>query len=57
MTVNRRMNVRGGPHSGYPIIGEALPGRQYLITGKNAAGDWWQIDEDGRARVGLWRFG
>ena len=48
MTVNRRMNVRGGPHSSYPIIGEALPGRQYLITGKNAAGDWWQIDEDGR---------
>ena len=48
MTVNRRMNVRGGPHGGYPIIGAALPGSQYLITGKNAAGDWWQIDEDGR---------
>ena len=48
MTVNRRLNVRGGPHSGYPIIGTVVPGRQYLITGRNAAGDWWQIDEDGQ---------
>ena len=48
MTVNRRLNVRGGPHSGYPIIGAAVPGRQYLITGRNAAGDWWRIDENGR---------
>ena len=48
MTVNRRLNVRGGPHSGYPIIGAAVPGRQYLITGRNAAGDWWQIDDNGR---------
>ena len=48
MAVNRRMNVRGGPHNSYPIIGEALPGHQYLITGKNAGGDWWQIDDNGR---------
>ena len=48
MTVNRRLNVRGGPHSGYPVIGAAVPGRQYLITGRNAAGDWWRIDENGR---------
>ncbi len=48
MTVNRPLNVRVGPDSSYPIVGETVPGRRYLITGRNAAGDWWQIDEDGR---------
>ena len=48
MTVNRRANLRAGPDNSYPIIGEVVPGRQYLITGRNAAGDWWRIDEDGQ---------
>ncbi len=54
MTVNRGMNVRGGPDTSYPVIGAAVPGRQYPITGKNAAGDWWRIDENGRPG---WVFG
>ena len=48
MTVNRRANLRAGPDNSYPVIGEVVPGRQYLITGKNMVGDWWRIDEDGR---------
>ncbi len=48
MTVNRRANLRAGPDNSYPIVGEVEPGRQYLITGRNMAGDWWRIDEDGR---------
>ena len=48
MTVNRRANLRAGPDNSYPIIGEVVPGRQYLITGRNMAGDWWRIDEDNR---------
>ena len=48
MTVNRRANLRAGPDNSYPIIGEVEPGRQYPITGRNMAGDWWRIDENGR---------
>ena len=54
MTIIWRMNVRGGPDIGYPIIGTAVPGQQYPITGKNSAGDWWRIDDDGRPG---WVFG
>ena len=54
MTVNRGINVRGGPDSSYPVTGAAVPGRQYPITGKNAAGNWWRIDDDGRPG---WVFG
>lgn len=48
ISVNRQANLRAGPDHSYPIVGEVVPGRQYLITGRNAGGDWWQIDEDGQ---------
>ena len=48
MTVNRPANLRAGPDNSYPIVGEVVPGRQYQITGRNMAGDWWRIDNDGR---------
>ena len=54
MKINWRMNVRGGPHIGYPIIGSAVPGQQYPITGKNSAGSWWRIDHNGQPG---WVFG
>ena len=38
-----RMNVRAGPGTNYPIVGQADPGSQYLISGRNPAGGWWQI--------------
>ncbi len=48
MSVNRRANLRAGPDNSHPIVGEVVPGRQYLITGRNMAGDWWRIDDNGR---------
>lgn len=45
---NSNMNVRQGPGTVYPVIGAARPGESYEITGKNPAGDWWQIDYKGR---------
>ncbi len=48
MMVNRPANLRAGPDNSYPIVGEVVPGRQYQITGRNMAGDWWRIDDDGR---------
>ncbi len=42
-TITRRMNVRAGPGTNYPIVGQAVAGSQYPISGKNPAGTWWQI--------------
>ncbi len=42
-TMTRRMNVRAGPGTNYPIVGQAEAGSQYPISGKNPAGTWWQI--------------
>jgi glucose/arabinose dehydrogenase len=47
-SVAQRMNVRGGPGTNYPIVGSAQAGSRFAITGKNAAGTWWQIDFSGR---------
>ncbi len=54
VTINTNMNVRGGPGTNYSILGTASPGQQFPITGKNPAGNWWQIDYNGRAG---WVFG
>lgn len=54
VTINSDMNVRQGPGTNYPIIGTALVGQQFLITGKNGAGDWWKIQYNGQDG---WAFG
>ncbi|MYC95239.1 MAG: SH3 domain-containing protein [Caldilineaceae bacterium SB0661_bin_32] len=43
VTISRNMNVRAGPGTNYPILGQASTGEQYPISGKNPAGGWWQI--------------
>ncbi len=40
------INVRSGPGTAYPKIGEARDGATYRVTGKNEAGDWLQFDYD-----------
>ena len=37
------MNLRAGPGTNYPILGQAAAGDQFPISGKNPAGGWWQI--------------
>ena len=37
------VNVRQGPGTTYGLVGSAATGTQLAITGKNDAGDWWQI--------------
>ncbi|MDE0199758.1 MAG: SH3 domain-containing protein, partial [Caldilineaceae bacterium] len=48
VTVGGDMNVRSGPGEEYDRIGGAFAGEAFAITGKNADGDWWQIDFDGQ---------
>lgn len=38
------MNVRGGPGTNYNIIGSTNAGQRFTVTGRNQAGDWWQIN-------------
>ena len=47
--INNDMNVRQGPGTNFPIIGTASPGQQHPITGKNPAGDWWEINYNDQA--------
>ncbi|MBX3001530.1 MAG: DUF5107 domain-containing protein [Caldilineaceae bacterium] len=47
--ISRTMNVRSGPGTTFEIVGSAQPGQRFPILGVNAAGDWWQIDLNGRA--------
>ncbi|MDI9549243.1 MAG: SH3 domain-containing protein, partial [Chloroflexota bacterium] len=46
--INTNMNVRGGPGTNYNIIGAASAGERYVVTGRNDAGNWWQIDFQGQ---------
>ncbi len=50
VTVNSGVpkNVRSGPGTDYSIVGAARVGQQFLVTGRNPAGDWWQIDYEGQ---------
>ena len=43
------VNVRGGPGTNYAVLGRVQQGQTFPITGKNAAGDWWQFDYSGRS--------
>lgn len=36
-------NVRVGPGTAYPVLGQARQGESYLVTGRSQAGDWWQV--------------
>jgi hypothetical protein len=42
------VNVRGGPGTAYPRVGQLRAGQTFEITGKNATGDWWQFDLNGQ---------
>ena len=48
-----RTNVRSGPGTNYRVLVVAQPGDAFGVTGKNAAGTWWQIDYAGEA---AWLF-
>jgi len=41
------VNVRSGPGTSYPRIGQARAGQTYEILGKNDTGDWWQFSFNG----------
>jgi uncharacterized protein YraI len=42
------LNVRSGPGTNYPVLGRLTSGQTFPVTGKNAAGSWWEFDYNGR---------
>lgn len=48
LTAGQNVNVRQGPGTNYSTIGSLRAGQSFEITGKNAAGDWWQITFNGQ---------
>ena len=47
LTVNADvLNVRSGPSAAYPVVGRLQAGIFVRITGKNASGDWWQVESE-----------
>ncbi len=47
LIVVSNVNVRSGPGTAYPRVGQASEGQTYQVTGQNEAGDWWQINFNG----------
>ena len=49
VTVLGEMNIRSGPSTDYEVVGDAVAGEEFAITGKNEDGNWWQIDFRGES--------
>ena len=54
VTTNDIVNIRNGPGTAYGLVGSAQAGESFTVTGKNQAGDWWQINYNGQTG---WVFG
>lgn len=42
------LNVRGGPGTNYETVAIVDQGERFDVTGKNNAGDWWEIKYNGQ---------
>lgn len=47
VVADSEVNLRGGPGTGYPVVGRLGKGKETAIIGRNASGDWWQVDAPG----------
>lgn len=45
--VKNPVNLRGGPDTGYDIVGEVIGGQRYPALARSENSDWWQIDVNG----------
>jgi hypothetical protein len=43
-TLTTPINVRAGPGTNYPIVGQFEPGQQAIVTGRNEEQSWWQVN-------------
>ena len=43
VTFAQMVNLRGGPGTNYPIVGQSAAGQRLEIVGRNADTSWWQV--------------
>ena len=43
VVIAERANLREGPGTAYPSLGQVVWGTEMRITGRNSQGDWWQV--------------
>lgn len=43
VAANQGLNVRGGPGTDYPVVGQLARGDRAAIIGRNADNSWWQV--------------
>jgi len=43
VTAQNEVNLRSGPGSAYPVIGQINAGQALNILGRNTSGDWWRV--------------
>jgi uncharacterized protein YraI len=48
LTSGQVVNLREGPGTNYPVVGQLAAGSRYDVTGKNEDGSWWQLDFSGQ---------
>jgi PKD repeat protein len=53
-TATTDLNIRGGPGTGYPVLGLLRAGQSAKITGVSADRGWWQIEFSGAADERGW---
>jgi hypothetical protein len=53
------INVRAGPGTNYPVVGQLQPGQTAAVTGRNQDTSWWQISLTGAgtAETPGWVYG
>lgn len=44
----RKVNIRTGPGTDYPVLASTTDGDRFEITGRNILGDWWRIEYNGQ---------
>ena len=43
LVIVARLNVRAGPGTNYPVLGQVDEGESLSISGRDRSGDWWQV--------------
>lgn len=55
-TILQNMNVRGGPGTGYPVVGAGTVGQSSKIVGRNSDNSWVQVEYPGTSDGKGWVY-
>ncbi|MCB0191014.1 MAG: SH3 domain-containing protein [Anaerolineae bacterium] len=55
-TILQNMNIRGGPGTGYPVVGAGTVGQSSKIVGRNSDNSWVQVEYPGSSNGTGWVY-